>query len=223
MSSNKEKSLRPLILTGFAAFNGHAENPSQTLALEFDGQIINNKAIVQSLVLPVSFEHCFQELARELEDLLREKGTTPHSIICLGLNSGAHKFEIEKVALNFQHTQIADNEGQLPKAQKVRQTGPDAYFSSLPVEKIVAELNLRDSAANEFRHNPYELSLSAGSYVCNTLYYRVLDYLKQSCERFPQTHGVFCHVPKRKGNGGTFAQTTQGQNKLLKDLLEKVC
>ena len=209
-----------VLITGFESFADNTENPSESLALALDGEHLREGTLVQGLVLPVDFEHCFEELARELEGIIAQHGEAPKAIVCLGLSQKAKIFQLEKVAINFQYAKISDNAGHSPRGNKIRPTGPDAYFSNVPVEKWVEQLNAEPIEKNE---DPcYGLSLSAGSFVCNTLYYHLLDYLQQSSERFSQTQALFCHVPSIQGDFQAFPQTSEGQKTLVRNLLNKL-
>ena len=96
----------------------------------------------------------------------------------------------ELVALNLRTARIPDNAGFQPIDEPVVEGGENALFSTLPVRKMTEAI----SAAGI----PAEVSYTAGTYVCNDLFYLVLDHLKGS--------GVpagFIHVP---ADGGLSAQ-----------------
>lgn len=60
----------------------------------------------------------------------------------------------------------------------------NAYFSSLPIKAMVAEIRKADI--------PASVSNSAGTYVCNHLMYGVLYTI---AKKYPSMRGGFMHVP----------------------------
>lgn len=62
--------------------------------------------------------------------------------------------------------------------------GENAYFSSLPIKAMVAEIRKADI--------PASVSNSAGTYVCNHLMYGVLYTI---AKKYPSMRGGFMHVP----------------------------
>ena len=102
------------------------------------------------------------------------------------IGQAGRRYEItpERIAINCDDGRIPDNEGNQPVDQPVRADGPAAYFSTLPIKKMVQYIK----AANV----PAAVSNTAGTYVCNHLMYGVLYYLDKE---FPNTIGGFMHVP----------------------------
>ena len=92
----------------------------------------------------------------------------PDGVVCFGLAASRTKITPEKVAVNFAHARIPDNDGAQPQNLPLDPRGPAAYFSTLPVLDMVEAL--------EAKNIPAELSLSAGSYVCNAVMYRLLAW-----------------------------------------------
>ena len=90
----------------------------------------------------------------------------------------------ERVAINCMDARIADNTGFQPDEQPVIAGAPAAYFSTLPVKALTAAI--REAGI------PSEVSNSAGTFVCNALYYRVLHFAAQEQ---PRLGACFLHVP----------------------------
>jgi pyroglutamyl-peptidase len=90
---------------------------------------------------------------------------SPNAVICFGQAEGRSSITPEKIAINLDDARIADNSGDARKQRAIVLNGADGYFSTLPVEKIVSELNKAGVPAN--------ISLSAGSFVCNHIFYRM--------------------------------------------------
>lgn len=72
-------------------------------------------------------------------------------------------FHLERVAVNLIDARIADNAGAQPVDRPVAAGGPAACFTTLPVKAMAAALR---SAGHEA-----QVSYSAGSFVCNQIFY----------------------------------------------------
>ena len=75
----------------------------------------------------------------------------------------------ECIAINYNDSTrygVCDEAGYAPQGTKVVEDGPDAYFSTLPIRRIV-----RDLRANGV---PADISGDAGTLMCNHLMYGVL-------------------------------------------------
>jgi pyroglutamyl-peptidase len=79
---------------------------------------------------------------------------------------------------------IPDNAGNQPKDLPIREGGPAAYFSTLPVGKIITAI--KESGI------PAEQSLTAGSYLCNHMMYTLLDLAAE--DQTLKSCG-FIHIP----------------------------
>jgi pyroglutamyl-peptidase len=167
-----------VLVSGFTTFSDHTENSSQVMA-ELLGKTIIPEIEIHSVILPVAFSNAFEVLKVEIDNF------KPDYVICMGL---AHKrlvICLEKVAINLIHCDIPDNEGVIEKDVAILENGPNAYFSTLPLEAMM-------DVATEF---PTKLSFTAGAYVCNYVMYRLLDYLDGS-----KVKGGFVHLPELNGD-----------------------
>lgn len=171
------KTVPCVLLTGFDAFDGERLNPSQRIVEQLDGRIIHGHRVVGA-TLPVAFART-GALLRELLERHR-----PDLTIALGQAGGRAELSLERVAINLIDARIADNDGTQPVDGPVIAEAPPAYFTSLPVKAILAALHARGI--------PAALSLSAGSYVCNQVFF-VLAHLLAT--RHPAARGGFVHVP----------------------------
>ena len=166
-----------VLLLGFEAFAGEPVNPSAEVARHLEGTMIGAHRIV-SAVLPVSFADAPMRLAEALD---RHQ---PTLAIALGQAGGRKDISLERVAINLIDARIADNAGLQPIDVEILRDGPGAYFSSLPLKAMHAELQRRGI--------PVSLSLSAGSYVCNQVFYWLAHLL---ATEHAQVRGGFIHVP----------------------------
>jgi len=166
-----------ILLTGFEPFGGEAINPSQEIVRALDGEIVDGHRIVGA-ILPVAFA----ATVPMLEDLL--DAHRPVLVLALGQAGGRSEMALERVAVNLIDARIADNDGIQPIDAAVVEGAPGAYFSSLPVKAITRRL--RELGI------PAAPSLSAGSFVCNQVFFALAHLL---ATRHPQARGGFVHVP----------------------------
>ncbi|RMX05932.1 pyroglutamyl-peptidase I [Corticibacter populi] len=176
-----------ILLTGFAPFDGAALNSSWEIARALDGVVLQGHRIAAAQ-LPVAFGDALELLFTQLR---RQR---PQLVLCLGLAGGRAAMAIERIGINLIDAPIPDNQGCQPVDVPVVPGGPAAYFTSLPVKRMLRAMR----AAGV----PVELSQSAGTYVCNQVLYGLLHGLQTldgGC-----WHGVRCgfvHVPWLPGQG----------------------
>ena len=159
-----------ILVTGFEAFDKSALNPSAEIVKALKGDDL------VTAILPVVFGQASSQL-RELIDLHK-----PSAVLCLGQAEGRSEITPERIAINLDNARIADNAGNQPLEQKINADGPDGHFSTLPIEKMVESMKAAGI--------PASISLSAGTYVCNHIFYVLQDYLKDSSIK-----SGFMHVP----------------------------
>jgi pyroglutamyl-peptidase len=170
------KKMRTVLVTGFEPFGGETVNPSQEIARNLHGTVIAGHAVVGAL-LPCVFGAAIRELNREL------RAHRPVLVICVGQAGGRAAITPERVAINVDDACIADNAGAQPVDVPVVRGGPAAYFSTLPVKAIVAALRAEGV--------PAEVSQTAGTFVCNHVFYGLMHALK----KHRGVRGGFIHVP----------------------------
>ncbi|MTI94002.1 MAG: pyroglutamyl-peptidase I [Firmicutes bacterium] len=163
-----------ILVTGFDAFGGEELNPSQ-LVLE---KLSVAGATVLPMVVPTQFD---KGPALVLEALATYN---PDWIVMLGQAGGRSQITVERVAINLADAGAPDNAGFTPVDQTLVPEGPIAYFSGLPVKAMVR--TIREAGV------PAAVSNTAGTFVCNALFYHVQHYLhinKLACR------GGFLHIP----------------------------
>lgn len=168
-----------VLVTGFDPFGGASRNPSIEAALALHGLDLAGHR-VQALELPTRFGTAWDTLHAAL---IRQR---PALVVCVGQAGGRSGLHIERVAINLDDATLPDNAGQQPLAQPVVPGGPAAYFSSLPVRTLVTAL--QDVGL------PAEVSNSAGTFVCNHVFYRLMHALATE-PALSSTQGGFVHVP----------------------------
>ena len=120
----------------------------------------------------------------ELTRLLRLH--KPALVICVGQAGGRGAISLERVAINVNDARIPDNAGGQPVDTPVVAGGPAAYFSSLPIKAMLQALQASGVAA--------EVSQTAGTFVCNHVFYALMHALATR-RGFKRTRGGFIHVP----------------------------
>jgi pyroglutamyl-peptidase len=106
-------------------------------------------------------------------------------VLCVGQAGGRPAISVERVAINVIDAQITDNDGAQPVDAPVVRSGPAAYFSTLPIKAMHADLQAAGIAA--------EISQTAGTFVCNQVFYALMHALAQMPA--PRPRGGFVHVP----------------------------
>lgn len=166
--------MKKLLITGFEPFDGEKINPSW-LAVEKLPDVINGYNLTK-LCLPVVFGEAAKKVLCVADEL------NPDVILCIGQAGGRSAITPELVGINLRYAKIPDNKGNQPKDEPVINGGENAYFSTLPVRKMVDAMN--DIGI------PSQVSYSAGVYVCNDLLYTLLHNFKST-----ETRVAFIHIP----------------------------
>jgi pyroglutamyl-peptidase len=165
-----------ILLTGFEPFGGESVNPSWQVAQALDGERIG-AATVQALQLPCVFGASLGALDAALAEV------RPTLVLALGQAGGRDGFTVERVAINVDDGRIADNAGQQPIDEPVVPGGPAAYFATLPIKAMVAALQRAGW--------PAAVSQTAGTYVCNHVFYGLMHSLR----RRRSARAGFIHLP----------------------------
>ena len=152
-----------ILVTGFEPFGGSPVNSSEQVVLHLQDISIPGIALVTS-ILPVDQNRSSQQLIEVFE------AVQPGAILCLGEAVRRSVISVERVAVNLLDYCIPDNHGNQVIDQFIVPGGPAAYFATLPVYKIFEKIRLAGI--------PTELSLSAGSFLCNQVLYEILHYLE---------------------------------------------
>lgn len=164
-----------VLITGFEPFDKDSINPSYEAVKRVSN--INKEIILRKLLLPTVFYGSAEVLENEI------KIFKPDIVINVGLSKGSRFVSVERVAINIDDARINDNDGKKPVDEKIQKDGENAYFSSLPIKRIVKALNENGLEAS--------VSNSAGTFVCNHIMYTSL-YLSKKYYGFKTG---FIHLP----------------------------
>jgi pyroglutamyl-peptidase len=168
-----------VLLTGFEPFGTATSNPSGEIVKQISGDNI------VTAILPVAYT----QSAERLLELIAEHN--PDVVICLGQAEGRTQITPEKVAINLDDARLADNEGVLRNDMKIIDAGPDGYFSTLPVNEIVEAIKAKGV--------PATVSLSAGAFLCNHVF-----YVAQNKFAGTKVRSGFVHVPLMDSQAAEF-------------------
>ncbi len=129
-----------------------------------------------SVQLPCEFQNGIDHLQQAL------KAHQPDIVLCLGQAEGRSRISLERVAVNLRDARIPDNAGRQPLDEPVVSGGPYAYPSGLPVRDLAARL-----VAEGY---PVEISNSAGTFVCNDVFYGLMHHTRGQARA-----AGFVHLP----------------------------
>lgn len=167
-----------VLLTGFEPFGGEAINPSWEAVRALDGWRVAD-ATVHARRIACVFGQALQELDAAIDEL------QPTLVIAVGQAGGRAEITPERVAINIDDGRICDNAGCQPIDEPVVAGAPAAYFSTLPIKAIVRDLRTAGV--------PASVSNSAGTFVCNHLFFGLMHRLAM---RGPAgVRGGFVHIP----------------------------
>ena len=168
-----------VLLTGFEPFGKASSNPSGEIVKQIAGDNI------VTAILPVAYA----QSAERLLALIAEHN--PDVVISLGQAEGRTQITPERVAINLDDARLADNKGVLRNDVKILEDGPDAYFSTLPIKEIVEAIQAKGI--------PAAVSLSAGAFLCNHVF-----YVAQNKFAGTSVRSGFVHVPLMDSQASDF-------------------
>jgi pyroglutamyl-peptidase len=167
---------QPILLTGFNAFGQRKLNSSEMVV----NTIVSDRTVPSLIaeILPTEFSAAGKRIKQLL--LLHR----PVVCICVGMNESLEAMAIEQRAHNLDHARIPDNAGECPSNRQIIPNGAPVLFPNLPMDLIVAKL--------EQHSVPFSHSQSAGTFVCNHVFYTVAAEIQRLS--LPTRFG-FIHVP----------------------------
>ena len=170
--------MKKLLITGFQPFDGESVNPALEVAKGLQGKTIHGYDVIAREIPVVRFE-ALKAVQAAIEEL------QPNAVITIGQAGGRPDITVARVGINIDDFRIPDNKGNQPIDEPVVTGGPVAYWATLPIKKMVANVKAQGI--------PASVSNSAGTYVCNHLLYGLLHYLTtQDKTAIP---AGFIHIP----------------------------
>ncbi|MAC18686.1 MAG: hypothetical protein CMJ23_03235 [Phycisphaerae bacterium] len=183
-----------LLITGFQPFGGFEVNPSAGVVEALLAHPPDDVDLA-TMILPVETGVAAEMLLAEIDR------TNADTVVMLGEARGRSVISIEQVAINLLDFSIPDNAGNTIRDQPVVVDGPDALFSTLPVRRLTE--GLCEAGI------PAERSLSAGTYLCNEVSYRVLERGWTGDTGAPSgMRAGFVHLPSLPAQTATASKTS---------------
>jgi len=168
-----------VLLTGFEPFGKASLNPSGEIVKQISGENI------VTAILPVAYAQSAERLLSLIEQ------HKPDVVISLGQAEGRTQISPERIAINLDDARLADNEGVIRSDVPIIVGGPVAYESTLPIKKFVEAMKAEGI--------PAAVSLSAGAFLCNHIFYIAQDKFAGT-----QIRSGFVHVPLMEEQAAEF-------------------
>jgi len=165
---------RKLLITGFDPFGGEKVNPAWEAVKRLPDRV--GDFVLEKRMIPTVFGEAGKVCLEVAEKI------SPDVILCVGQAGGRGKVTPERVAINLRNARIPDNAGMEPREEPVVPGGPDDLFTTVPVGKMVSAIQAAGL--------PGEVSNTAGTFVCNDLFYTLLYRYRGTATRVG-----FIHVP----------------------------
>ncbi|PFN98711.1 pyroglutamyl-peptidase I [Neobacillus bataviensis] len=169
--------MKKILVTGFEPFGGEPVNPALEAVKLLNGKEITEYEVV-TREIPTVFGKAICSLKESIDEI------NPDMVICVGQAGGRSTITPERVAINVDDARITDNENNQPIDEEIVPGGPAAYFSKLPVKAMVKVMNENGI--------PASVSNTAGTFVCNHIFYGLMNYLDTSDK---DIRGGFIHIP----------------------------
>lgn len=166
-----------VLVTGFDPFGGEPINPALEAVKQLDGIVLAGAHIYIREIPTVRWK-AIEAVKKGIAEI------NPDLIICVGQAGGRLDITVERVGINVDDFRIPDNEGNQPIDERIITDGPIAYWSTLPIKKIVAALRQNNV--------PASVSNTAGTFVCNHVLYGLMHILAQENNK---RYGGFIHIP----------------------------
>lgn len=165
-----------ILVAAFDPFGGENINPALEAVKSLDDTIGDHQ--ITKLEIPTVFHKSKQVIEQELEQQNYD------AVLVIGQAGGRFELTPERIGVNVDDARIPDNEKNQPIDQSIQAEGEAAYFSNMPIKRMVESIK---SAGI-----PARLSNTAGTFVCNHILYQ-LGYLQAT--RFSNIRFGFIHVP----------------------------
>jgi pyroglutamyl-peptidase len=170
--------MKSIALTGFVPFGALEENPAQWIVEHLAAAPPPAGIKLLAEILPTEYEAA----GARIQALLAAH--RPDYLVSIGVANSRTRMYLERVGLNLDDAPMPDNAGDLRRGVPILPDGPTAYFTTLPIAYLEAELVKRDVAI--------QISNHAGAYVCNHVLYLGTH---TAAQLGLETKTGFIHVP----------------------------
>ena len=178
--------MKKVLISAFKPFNMATNNYSN----EVLNHIYSSKYDLTKVIIDVVYDECFKELSKNNLDEY-------DLIVALGEARSRKVLTIEKNAFNIASCSIADNAGVLRKDTTIIDNGNELLETVLDLEKC------KDYG---------EISFNPGKFVCNNLYYHLLNYNNNK--------SIFIHIPNCKDDENLYRKYALDVLNIISILLE---
>ena len=165
-----------ILVTGFDPFGGEPINPAIESVKLLPDTIAGAEII--KLEIPTVFHRSLQTIDEAIAK------HDPDVILSIGQAGGRPDITVERIGINCDDGRIPDNDGNQPIDVPVFEDGPAAYFVTLPIKAMVANI--------QSKQIPASISNTAGTYVCNHVTYGVRHIVET---KYPGKRSGFIHIP----------------------------
>lgn len=165
-----------ILVTGFDPFGSDKINPAIEAVKKLPDTIKGAKII--KLEIPTVFNKSAQVVHQAI---VKEQ---PDYVLNVGQAGGRSALTPERVAININDGRIPDNDGYQPLDEPIQPDGDTAYFTQLPIKAMAKAIRAAGL--------PAIVSNTAGTYVCNHIFYQV-QYMR--AKEFPKLKAGFIHIP----------------------------
>lgn len=166
-----------VLVTGFEPFEHEKINPSYEVVKALPDKW--KKVEIIKKKVPVLYGKAVESVIEEIEK------NNVSIVIMLGQAKGRASITVERVAVNVNDSKTPDNLKKILKGVPVIEGGAAGYFSTLPIYDIVKALKRVKI--------PAKISNSAGTFVCNSLFYGVMHEIYTT--KHLNVLAGFVHVP----------------------------
>ncbi len=171
-----------VLMSGFEPFGSYETNPSIDALLPLHEELLVGLDI-RVVELPVVWDDGWYALEAEILRL------DPIVVIATG-QAGTDAMRFETLAVNEQYG--TDNDGEYRGGAEVVKGGPEELADSLPIDEM--------SAAMEAGGYATTVSDSAGSYLCNDVFYHLMYHAEQQDQDGSLRAAGFIHVSPASEN-----------------------
>ena len=165
-----------ILVTGFDPFGSDKINPAIEAVKKLPDTIKGAKII--KLEIPTVFNKSAQVVHQAI---VKEQ---PDYVLNVGQAGGRSALTPERVAININDGRVPDNDGYQPLDEPIQPDGDTAYFTQLPIKAMAKAIRAAGL--------PAIVSNTAGTYVCNHIFYQV-QYMRT--KEFPKLKAGFIHIP----------------------------
>jgi pyroglutamyl-peptidase len=166
-----------LLVTGFDAFADLERNISERVVRALP-DAWRGRVPLRTAVLPTIYDVA----GERVEDLIAAH--QPEAIVLLGVARSRRGIQLERVALNLDDSDTADNAQGVRAGRMIDAAGPVGYWSTLPLAAMHSRL--------EEMGVPVEISNHAGTFLCNHVFYAARAAIERDGLAIPCG---FIHLP----------------------------